>query len=88
MTLDWREKKQEFASGEDAYLGRWKVGGWFWDDTVPDAGARRYRPTCSLPAKFTFRCYTTGGEAKQAVEHAVGAWVRDAGLVEQTADAD
>lgn len=81
MNLVWKESNKKYVSGEDAFLGRFKVGGIFYDGTRPKNTEERYRAVCMLPGILPdLGNFMTPEEAKTKVENAVEYWIDRAGL--------
>ena len=69
-------KRNPVQTGEIAKIGKWVVGGWFWNPAMP-VGAKqgKLRTTCRLPGiKPIIGDYETEGQARQRVETAVNVW--------------
>ena len=88
MSFKWHKNTRQYGSGEICYLGKWRVGSWYWDGTS-QRDKNKYRPTCQLPvlpAKFNFENQENESMARSAVEDAVRAWIDKAGLDFRDAD--
>ena len=78
-TLRWERTEGKYASGQTAFLGKWAVGGWTWNDLSSASDPRKYRALLNLPGmRNRIGDYEREADAKARVEFAVGRWIEGA----------
>ena len=85
MKVLWRKSLQRGYS-EEALLGRWVVGGIWYDGTRPRGSKSMWAAHCTLPGRPPRfgRVYETPETAKERVEDSVRRWLIDAGVQQPT----
>jgi hypothetical protein len=84
--MKWKANTSGPVGVEDLHLGRWKVGGYFFNPLQPRGTTTPWRAVCSLPGiKPVLGDFETDTEAQARVERAVRHWV-DCGGLELTDD--
>lgn len=72
----WKPNKSKYCQGNFAFLGKWKVGEFFWDGAQSQGSELHYKAKCFLPGiKDTLGNFKTEEEAKATVEYAVNYWM-------------
>lgn len=84
MQIEWEVDKSRYASGERARLGKWEIGGVYYDSCTSQGDGKKWRALCSLPQiKPILGNFVTVEEAKERVEKAVAHWVSEAGIAKE-----
>jgi len=74
--MRWEKDIGQYTSGEILYLGKWKVGGFYFDSTRSQGHLKKWRATCTLPGiKNSLGHFATEAEAKDKAEFAVKHWL-------------
>jgi len=78
--ITWKEKIAKYASGESVYLGRWKVGDYYWDSCqYKDGEDLPYGISMMLPGlKTRLKNQKTPELAKASIESAIKMWLEEA----------
>jgi hypothetical protein len=76
--LTWKKSTADFSGGaEHLYLGRWRVGGTFYNSCRGKENKNVWGAACRLPGiKDVLGHFVTAEEAKAKVEKAVGIWMK------------
>lgn len=83
IKIDYLESPGRFAQGDDAYLGKWRIGWVGWDASGRRDDPKKYKVTCALPGiKDYLGNFATPVEARARLEAATVAWIEGAGLIE------
>lgn len=79
--IQWRPSKEQYVWGDDAYLGKWRVGGAYNDGSRNKDAPNKWAATFRLPGLATsFGHYPDQEQAKARVEQAVAHWLEGAGV--------
>lgn len=74
--MAWEDSKGRYVRGENYRLGKWVVGGWHHDATLPRGASDTYAVTCALPGIRAELGHRETAEAARALlEAAVQQWV-------------
>lgn len=74
--MAWEKCSGKYVSGENFRLGKWVVGGWHRDTTLPRGFAYNYAVTCSLPGmRSTLGHRHSPDSARELLETAVRQWL-------------
>ena len=80
--ITWLDSPGRYSNGEDAFLGRWRIGRITWDATTKRSDPNKWRATAALPGiKENLGNFETSEEAKQKLAKAVEVWMAGAGVV-------
>jgi hypothetical protein len=81
--MKWENDNQEYVNGEALFIGKWKVGGVYYDGCHSKGDPLTYMVVCYLPGiKKRFNNYETSEEGKKMLETAVKYWIEKSGLKE------
>lgn len=73
--MAWEQSKGRYVSGENYRLGKWVVGGWHHDATLPRGSTAIYAVTCAMPGIRTESGHRDTKEGARALlEAAVKQW--------------
>lgn len=71
----WKVSTEQFACGNNAYLGKWIVGSVFYDGVSSKSTKEKYKATCRLPGlKSNMGNFKTQDAAKAKVQQGVDFW--------------
>ena len=74
--MAWGTDERRLAYGKCLFLGKWNVGGVYYDGLTQKDDQLKYASTCNLPGiKSTLGHYETEEEAKKRTEEAVHYWI-------------
>jgi hypothetical protein len=77
--MAWEVNSAKFVVGEKYRLGKWLVGGYHRDGTLPAGDVNRYAVTCLLPGiRSDLGHHATVEEAKAYLETVVRNWLAGA----------
>ena len=75
MNIQWRKNTGRFSSGESAFLGKWRVGGYSYSVTARKGDPNVWDPHCRLPwVNRDYPAVATEEEARNRVERLVRHW--------------
>lgn len=79
--IRWTKKDYQYITGETAYVGKWRVGGVFYDGMVPREQQFKWVAQTALPGIQIKRThYEKRSEAKALLTHVVKYWFKAAGM--------
>jgi hypothetical protein len=82
--MKWEQDTRPYSSGVILFLGKWKVGGAYYNSCRSKDDPNKYEAKCYLPGiKDTLDYYTTEDEAKKRVEEAVKHWIDKSEILKQ-----
>lgn len=82
LKLEYLESPGRYSQGNDAFLGKWRVGWVGWDSMLSRDDPNKYKATCNLSGiREVLGYFETEEEAKARLLKAVEAWVSGAGLM-------
>jgi hypothetical protein len=74
--MKWEQDTRQYSSGKVLLLGKWKVGGAYYDSCHSKDDPNKYEAKCYLPGiKNSLDYYPSEGEAMDRVEAAVRYWI-------------
>lgn len=80
--ITWQDSPGRYSNGEDAFLGRWRIGRIGWDPIVKRDDPKKWRTTTTLPGiKENLGNFETAEEARERLAKAVEVWLVGAGMV-------
>lgn len=75
INIVWKEPKHKYGNSMDAYVGKYKLGGWHWDSLRSRRDPKTYLAKSYLPGQFPqLGNYETQEEAMEIVEYAIRNW--------------
>jgi hypothetical protein len=81
--MKWENDNQEYVCGDALFIGKWKVGGVYYDGCRSKDNPLAYMVVCYLPGvKKRLDNYKTSEEGKKRLEFAVTYWIEKSGLKE------
>lgn len=78
--ITWKPSKAKYMSGNDAYLGKIRVGWAGYTATGSKSDVEKYAGSVMLPGVKVEGKFMTDEDAQRRVEEVVGVWVRASGL--------
>ena len=76
MNMKWNKDTRKYSCGKCLLLGKWNVGGVFYDGLTSKDDPLKYASTCNLPGiKSTLGHYASEEEAMKRTEEAVKYWI-------------
>lgn len=78
--IEWKPSKAKYMSGNDAYLGKIRVGWAGYSATGSKNDAEKYAGSVLLPGVKVEGKFMTDEDAQRRVEQVVSEWVRASGL--------
>jgi len=81
MNMKWEKSTLQYTSGENLFLGKWRVGGIHYNSLKSKDDPLKYKATCRLPGiKDDLGHFEDEDKAKSIVEFAVDHWIKGAEL--------
>lgn len=78
--LTYMETPGKYALGEDAFLGKWRIGSISWDAALKRGDPKKWRASCDLPGiKQNLGNFEKVEDAKAKLEKAAEFWLTGAG---------
>ena len=79
IDMEWKESTAKYTTGENLFLGRWKVASAYYDGTSANS-ENKWAAACALPGiKDRLGHFDTIETAKKTAEEAVVFWLKRAG---------
>ena len=87
MNIQWKKNVRRFESGESAYLGKWRVGGYSYSVSASRNDPNVWDLHCSLPGlDRRYPAVATEEDARNGIERLIRHWLDNIHTEEEQAE--